>query len=188
MKNFWNCIGLPSAKDIRVLAQTCQEQQQQISSLEREVQELKTALSTHIDEIWKQATERQDNQTSALCRMIQTSLDAQGELLKQLAETVGQSAEKNHSALTASQKDILNRLSEQNEWLRMAVINSLRNEVDAVLTDTEKELAAAEKSKQKPADSDKPTKSSSKAPKPEFTPSFLKNFGALYRHMGEIQS
>lgn len=151
MKNFWNCIGLPSVKDMQALVQTCQEQQQQLSSLEQEVWELKTALSTHVDGIWKQAAERQDNQTSALCRMIQTSLGAQDELLKQLAETSAQSAEKNHAALTASQKDILNRLNEQNEWLRLAVVNSLRNEVDAVLSDTEEELAAAEKSKHKNA-------------------------------------
>lgn len=175
MKNFWNCIGLPSVKDMQALVQTCQEQQQQLSSLEQEVRELKTALFAHVDGIWKQAAERQDNQTSALCRMIQTSLDAQDELLKQLAETSAQSAEKNHIALTASQKDILNRLSEQNEWLRLAVVNSLRNEVDAVLADTEKELAAVEESKQKPADSTKPTQASAKVPKPKFTPSAFKN-------------
>ena len=175
MKNFWNCIGLPSVKDMQALVQTCQEQQQQLSSLEQEVQELKTALFAHVDGIWKQAAERQDNQTSALCRMIQTSLDAQDELLKQLAETSAQSAEKNHAVLTASQKDILNRLSEQNEWLRLAVVNSLRNEVDAVLADTETELAAVEKSKQKPAGSNTPTQASAKVPKPKFTPSVFKD-------------
>ena len=146
MKNFWNGIGLPSVKDIQTLAQTCQEQQQQISSLEQEVQALKTALPTHIDEMWKQAAERQDSQTSALCRMFQSSLDAQDELLKQLAETAARSAEKNQTALTDSQQDILNRLSEQNEWLRLAVVNSLRNEVDTVLADTKKNLKAVKKS------------------------------------------
>lgn len=175
MRNFWNWIGLPSTKDVQALVQTCREQQQQISSLDQEVQELEAALSTHIDEIWKQATERQDSQTSALCRMIQTSLDAQDELLRQFAETAAQSAEKNHAVLTASQKDILNRLSEQNEWLRLAVVNSLRNEVDAVLADTETELAAVEKSKQKPADSNIPTQASAKVPKPKFTPSVFKD-------------
>ena len=144
MRNFWNWIGLPSVKDVQALVQTCQEQQQQISSLDQEVQELKAALSTHIDEIWTQATERQDSQTSALCRMIQTSLDAQDELLRQFAETAAQSAEKNQAALTASQQDILNRLSEQNEWLRLAVVNSLREELDSV-------LAAGTKSAKKPA-------------------------------------
>lgn len=144
MRNFWNWIGLPSAKDVQALVQTCQEQQQQISSLDQEVQELKAALSTHMDEIWKQATERQDSQTSALCRMIQTSLDAQDELLRQFAETAAQSAEKNQAALTASQQDILNRLGEQNAWLRLAVVNSLREELDSV-------LAAGTKSAQKPA-------------------------------------
>lgn len=133
MKNFWNCIGLPSVKDMQALVQTCQEQQQQLSSLEQEVQELKTALFAHVDGIWKQAAERQDNQTSALCRMIQASLDAQDELLRQFAETAAQSAEKNQAALTASQQDILNRLGEQNEWLRLAVVNSLREELDSAL-------------------------------------------------------
>lgn len=133
MRSFWNWIGLPSAKDVQALVQTCQEQQQQISSLDQEVQELKATLSTHIDEIWKQATERQDGQTSALCRMIQTSLDAQDELLRQFVETAAQSAEKNQAALTASQQAILNRLSEQNEWLRLAVVNSLREELDSAL-------------------------------------------------------
>ena len=160
---------------MQALVQTCQEQQQQLSSLEQEVQGLKAALSTHVDEIWKEVAERQDNQTSALCRMIQTSLDAQDELLKQLTETAVQSAEKNHAVLTASQKDILNRLSEQNEWLRLAVVNSLRNEVDAVLADTKKELAVAEKSKRKPADSIKPAQTSTHVPEPEFTPSVFKN-------------
>lgn len=139
-KGFWNRIGLPSAADFRELQQLCHAQEQRISDVEatnRQLTETLRSIDLHLGALGEKLEGSQKQCADDISRSVKKQLQAYESNFFQKLDTIARLAsteqeklmsvnENTYQLLTRSAKD-------QDELLRILIVNMLQGEVDQLL-------------------------------------------------------
>ena len=140
MAGFWNAIGLPNVEVIQNLVQLCQQQSQKIEMLEAEIQILQTTMQTlqnNMQISFARTADHQNEQTQAVSQTIQAGFEQQKTELEKWQKEQGKrdaDAQRKNTALhQKTQKALADSAKNQDELLRILIVDSLEYELDETI-------------------------------------------------------